>query len=254
MNKYIDALTGFCLASAWRGMRAGPGDLARASAEAANAVKELGSPELRSIPSAPLEKILGSRKPEIRLTIQENEDGSLPAHQALILYSLLVAEQPQVVLEIGTFMGHTTRAMAMNLPEAVIHTVDLPLDFSKQQDPVSNLQKDDFHLIQKRKVGSQFLNTPQAAQIRQHFADTAEWNFREAAGATFFFIDGSHTYDYCRSDSEKCLELCEGKGTFLWHDCNDDHPGVVKFIREWRAKGREIVRINRTCVAYWKGA
>jgi hypothetical protein len=68
----------------------------------------------------------------------------------------------------------------------------------------------------------------------------------------FFFIDGAHTYEYCKQDSEKCYQLCNGSGTFLWHDCNKDHPGVLRFIREWRGAGRNISLIEGTALAYWK--
>jgi hypothetical protein len=86
----------------------------------------------------------------------------------------------------------------------------------------------------------------------QHFGDTANFNFSKFGNPTFFFIDGSHTYEYCENDSEKCLALCQGKGLFLWHDCDHSHPGVVRFISEWRAAGRNIARIEGTGLAYWK--
>ena len=199
-----------------------------------------------------LDDALGSQKLSVRLPVQAYEDGMLPPEQALILSSLLVAESPKVVLEIGTFMGHTAKLMAMNLPDALIHTVDLPLDYSPGSDPVSGLVKDDFHLIAKRRVGREFLGTEYQSRIRQHFADTGSWDFRVAEGATFFFIDGAHTYEYCKSDSEKCFALCGGRGVFVWHDCDDTHPGVVRLIREWRRLGRNVVRIENTPLAYWK--
>jgi hypothetical protein len=86
----------------------------------------------------------------------------------------------------------------------------------------------------------------------QHFGDTAEMDFSRFGRPAFFFIDGSHTYEYCKNDSEKCLAICPGGGTFLWHDCDMTHPGVVRFIAEWRNLGRNIVRIQGTVLAYWK--
>jgi hypothetical protein len=80
------------------------------------------------------------------------------------------------------------------------------------------------------------------------------WDSREAGSPTFFFIDGSHTYEYCKNDSEKCFALCDGKGVFLWHDCDEAHPGVVRFVMEWRQMGRDIRRISGTPIAYWKSA
>jgi hypothetical protein len=251
-NRYFEAFSGLCLSAISRGIRSGPRELASASVAASVAAARLPSADLRKIPAVPLDELLGSRKPLVRLPVQAYEDGMLPSDQALVLSSLLVAEGPKVVLEIGTFMGHTAKLMAMNLPESMIHTVDLPLDYSPNSDPVANLTKDDFHLIAARRVGREFLGTEYQPRIRQHFGDTAVWDFRQAEGATFFFIDGAHSYDYCKSDSEKCLSLSKGRGVFLWHDCDDAHPGVLRMLCEWRALGRDVVRVEGTPLAYWK--
>ncbi len=172
------------------------------------------------IPDISLGDILADRKPVIQMTAMREEDGTLPNQDTLALLSILVAEAPNQVLEIGTYMGHTTRRMAENLEKATIHTVDLPENFSEEQDPEQNIPKDDFHLITRRKVGREFKGRPCASRIKQHFADTARWDFRQAGHPTFFFIDGSHTYEYCRQDSESCLAICGGRGVFLWHDCD----------------------------------
>ena len=209
----------------------------------------LGEPA--EIPRISLKDILGDRAPSIRISFPPYEDGMLPSDQLMALLSILVAERPREVLEIGTFMGHTTRQMAENLETATFHTVDLPQDVSPEIEKQEGIS--DQHLIRRRIVGREFKG--QACESRifvQHFADTARWNFREAGHPTFFFIDGSHTYDYCKIDSEKCYDLCQGRGVFLWHDCDTNHPGVVKFLAEWRRMGRDVRRISGAPLAYWK--
>ena len=204
------------------------------------------------IPDISIDEILGDRKPVIRLAVTRYEDGMMPIDQAMVVLSILVAEAPSQVLEIGTFMGYTTRQMAENLEAATINTVDLPEDFSAEHDPEQNIPKDDFHLIARRIVGREYKGRPCASRVKQHLADTAKWDFREAGQPTFFFIDGSHTYEYCKSDSEKCFALCGGRGVFLWHDCEPKHPGVIRLITEWRQMGRDVRRIAGTPIAYWK--
>lgn len=204
------------------------------------------------IPRISLGDVLGERRPVIRMPVMRYEDGMLPSDQAMALLSILVAEGPKEVLEIGTYMGHTTRLMAENLETATIHTVDLPETLSDENRTVGGLVKDDFHLIRKRVVGREYREQAAAMRIRQHFADTATWDFREAGRPTFFFIDGSHTYGYCRNDSEKCYDLCAGRGVFLWHDCDKRHAGVQRLISEWRDAGRDIRVIGGTSLAYWK--
>lgn len=219
-----------------------------------NRVENQNRRELEFIPETALDDILPTRKVEILLSVQRYEDGMLPVHEAMALLSVLVADPPREVLEIGTFMGHTTKALAENLKDSTIHTVDLPLEFSPPQDSKDAPPMDDFHLIARRVVGREFKGQPVERRIKQHFGDTAVIDFQQFGKPSFFFIDGSHTYEYCKQDSEKCFALCKGAGTFLWHDVDDSHPGVVKFILEWRNMGRNICRIKGTALAFWKSA
>jgi hypothetical protein len=246
------ALLGVNLASFGALLRGGPRRFVRACTSSWLGARNTVSDALAHIPETTVGEILGARRPVIQMPVTQYEDGMLPTHELLALLSILVAESPAEVLEIGTFMGQTTRQMAENLPGGVVHTVDLPEDFVSECDPDRTLPKDDFHLIERRSVGREFRDSACAARIRQHFADSATWDFSEAGHPTFFFIDGSHTYEYCRSDSEKCFALCGGRGVFLWHDCDDGHPGVTQFVNEWRAAGRDLRRISGTAIAYWK--
>jgi hypothetical protein len=128
-------------------------------------------------------------KPTIRVVgTYSYVDGYLPWCDILALLSVLVDRSPRTILEVGTFNGYTTRLMALNLPDAEIHTIDLPEDF---KDTDAGLQKDDFHLIAGRRVGSEYRADPSIKCIQQHFGDTAEYVFPVAE---FCFIDGSHTY------------------------------------------------------------
>ncbi len=229
-----------------------PKSFADACLRAFRAARDEPAQSAYDIPTITLDEILGARRPHIGLTVAPYEDGMLPTEQLVPLLSILVAEHPTEVLEIGTFMGHTTAQMAEALPDAVIHTVDLPPDSFAANE--RGLRKDDFHLIERRDVGREFKSLSIAGRIRQHLADTATWDFGEAGHATFFFIDGSHTYDYARHDSEECYRLCAGHGVFLWHDCDSTHPGVERLISEWRSLGRDVRRIAGTTLAYWKGA
>ena len=261
IKRFVQFLLGFNGASVIRGLRLGPREFVLgcfASLGGAHPredrIHNQRNRLLMAIPEISLDEVLGERKAAISLNVQKYEDGMLPSYEAMALLAVLAAENPREVLEIGTYMGHTTRAMAETLPDAIVHTVDLPLDFSPQWDSTDGPPKDDFHLIGRRTVGREFKDRPSGRRIKQHFGDTAIINFQEFGRPTFFFIDGSHTYEYCKQDSEKCLALCGNVGTFLWHDCDVTHPGVLKLLLEWRASGRNITRIRGTAIAYWKSA
>jgi len=259
MNKYIEALFGFHPAALASGLKSGPRALfhsCRAAYRTTTAKEDFEQKkfhdEFYAIPEISLGDVLRDRKAEIKLQVMKYEDGMMPTRDAIGLLSILVAERPDQVLEIGTFMGHTTRAMAENLEHAIIHTMDLPQDFQARPEAAEPLPKDDFHLISRRIVGREFKGLACEKRIVQHFGDTATLDFKTAGQPTFFFIDGSHTYEYCKSDSEKCLAIAAVGSTFIWHDCNLTHPGVIRFISEWRSAGRNLARLQGTDLAYWR--
>lgn len=140
-------------------------------------------------------------------------DGSLGVHDQVALISLLRDREPGVVLEIGTYNGATTRLIALNLPRAQIHTLDLPQDISSEQLNQSKLPKDDFHLIGNRRVGEAIVSDPAITNVTQHYGDSATWDFSPVQGLDFVFIDGSHTYQYVRSDTIRCAEAAAGRAT-----------------------------------------
>src|SRR5215467_13297564 len=148
-----------------------------AAQQVADRQQALMGERITQIPVVPLDDLLGDRKCEIRLRVMKYEDGMTPYHDSLALLSILVAENPSEVLEIGTYMGHTARAMAENLETATIHTIDLPPDFPGKQAIGDVLPKNDFHLIARRDVGREFKEHPCGSRIVQHIGDTAVMDF-----------------------------------------------------------------------------
>ncbi len=180
---------------------------------------------------------------------REFVDGSLPWVDLVPLLTLVHARQPKCIFEIGTYFGYTTHALALNFPETRIHTLDLPESYDPASDNGS-APKDDFHLIAKRRVGEAFRSDPSVQNVIQHFGDSATWDFEPVKDATFFFIDGSHTYEYVRNDTEKCLALCGNRrATILWHDCDRGHPGVVRYLAELVQAQFPVKRISWTHLA-----
>ena len=186
-------------------------------------------------------------------------DGSLPLSELISL--LLIAKQftPAALMEIGTYFGSTTRNLAMNLPAARIHTLDLPPEYSissSDQNPnqlgsLGSLEKDDFHLIRGRELGKAFVGQPEEARIIQHLGDSATYPMATISDPiTFFFIDGSHTYEYARNDTLRCIEIARSQSVLLWHDVNFLHAGVVQWIMEMRAAGVNVQRIGETSLGY----
>src|ERR1022692_1089369 len=189
ISKSSRFLLGVNAASCIRAIRFGPRQLfssAKFSFDAAAPFGSLVTEFLNEIPEASLDLLLKNARVKINLHVAAYEDGMLPPNEALMLVALLCAERPRQVLEIGTYMGHTTRAMAENLETAVIHTVDLPPDFAFDKGDSALLLKDDLHLIAKRVIGREFRDSICATRIVQHYGDTAELDFSEFGQPTFF--------------------------------------------------------------------
>jgi predicted O-methyltransferase YrrM len=200
------------------------------------------------IPEIQLAEITKIDPAQIDLLDIPYEDGALPNDQCRVLLAVLLEKRPKEVLEIGTYFGHTTCRMA-HVSDATIHTVDLP--------PMYNIAwkgyLTDFHLINRRPQGGHLVRRTNNGRIVQHFADTMHWHFANAGEPSFFFIDGSHSYEAVKHDSAECYQLCKGNGVFLWHDVAESHPGVVQLIEEWRALRRNVCRIAHTTLGYYDG-
>ncbi len=240
------------LATVVRVLRRGFRNLPARLGTAFNAIDPLdSSPDrfLRRIPQTELQKVVARLSPIVVDERYACIDGSLPWVDLLTLITIARDRRPSVMLEIGTFFGHTARLLALNLPDCVIHTIDLPLTFDQKTDD-GELPKDDFHLIKGREVGKAFRGAGSLSNIVQHSGDTATWDFGNAPGATVFFVDGSHTYEYARNDTEKCLAAGKGRpGTIMWHDCDGGHRGVIRYLAELATKGYPVRRIAGTTLA-----
>ena len=168
----------------------------------------------------------------------------------LAIIALAIAQRPKAALEFGTYYGSTTANLALNLPGARIHTLDLPEETSEAQALVDGKPVDDNHLIRDRQLGKCFRSTPLAAQITQHTGDTATYDYSAIADdVSFFLIDGAHTYEYAKGDTLHSFALGKGSCTFVWHDCDPYHPGVTGWLVEMLGAGLPVTRIRNTSVA-----
>lgn len=237
-----------------RAIRFGPREAARRVVDAYDAIDPFGKPveaspnvlkQLSTIPIVDINDV-APQFPIVKIDgRQKYVDGALPHLDLMALLALLDDWKPDLVLEIGTFNGSTTAAMALNAPRAIIHTVDLPLDFDPAREEADAPPKDDFHLIKQRRVGEAYASLPEIKNIVQHFADSAKWDFAPVKGAFFFFIDGAHTYEYVRNDTEKCLSVAAPRSRFILHDCDERLADVVRYVSDLVSQGKPVFRIKK---------
>lgn len=68
------------------------------------------------------------------------------------------------------------------------------------------------------------------------WADTARYDFRVLPRFDLVFIDGCHTYQGVKNDTEKALECLRDNGMLIWHDFHPIEkslwPGVRDYLNE----------------------
>jgi predicted O-methyltransferase YrrM len=158
------------------------------------------------------------------------EPKALPLGEAYVLAAVTSCLRPRLVFEIGTFTGGATLILAAHADTgARIHTLDMP--------PGERLHlaglTGDLPMTETHRVGERFRSTVYSSRITQLFGDSAAFDYRPYRGRVdLVFIDGSHSYEYVRNDSQKGLEMLSPRGTIIWDDCSVEFPGVVRALDE----------------------
>ena len=135
----------------------------------------------------------------------------------------------KTVFEIGTFLGHTTRALAENVGgDGVVYSLD------------NGSWVDDF--------GSLVKGNERVKLIR---ADSFEFDFSPFYGKVgLVFIDGDHSYEVVSHDTLEALRMVVPGGVIAWHDYHHEE-GVERFVNEFAAS-RDVYCLRGTYLAFWR--
>jgi len=109
--------------------------------------------------------------------------------------------------------------MAMNTsPGCAILTLDLAKGSAQPAVRLRTTLMDELHT--RMEVGEYYFSgTPHAAKIQTLFGDSAAFDFSPYhRKIDLFFIDGAHSYEYVRSDTENALQCVRPGGVIAWHD------------------------------------
>ena len=178
------------------------------------------------------------KKPEARII-----GFSLHLQELVHVLSTVNFIRARSILEIGTFDGFTALNLAANIDQGgKVHTVDLPR-------AVSNGNSDNPYAPYP--VGSKFQGEPEAAKIKQLWADSTKDDWQSFGGPfDMILIDGSHAYPDVKSDSENALKNLRPGGTVFWHDYGH-YLGVSKALDEF-ASNYPIAVIKGTRLACFR--
>jgi predicted O-methyltransferase YrrM len=157
---------------------------------------------------------------------------------------------PKVVFEIGTFYGAGALHWAANATRADVYTLDLP---PEAHPTLTTTTADEMHVGARAGRGHMFFeNAPVAHRIHRLFGDSASYDFGSFAGKVdLFFIDGAHSYEYVRNDTEKALSCCHEGSVVAWHDYGRvGFNGVSRWLHEFASQGRDLYRIPGGSLAF----
>jgi predicted O-methyltransferase YrrM len=204
------------------------------------------------VPVVTLQQLVGNDAAVV-LSDFFGRNGNVRLEELVSIASIVHHCSPRVLLEIGTFDGNTALQMANNAPEdALVYTLDLPSTTATAHDldPIERAYVDD-----RSKLDRKYAHSPNGRKVVQCLGDSATFDFRGLLAGRrvdLAFIDGSHTHDYVRNDTERVLEVLAPGGVVLWHDFTPAWPGVVAYLTELarelplvRIAGTSLVCLNR---------
>src|SRR5947209_14056201 len=171
----------------------------------------------RNLPIVSIDEMLAGvpDTEEVRLAVLETRAHNMSLFEVFCLAAITRKFAPSVALEIGTYDGRSTMALARNMTGRV-YTVNLGPNYME-------LHRDQGHRVDvqlSRKVSSgERTLAPEADRIVQVFSDSTKLDFDQFGTVDLIVIDGGHGYDVVKSDTKNALRIINRKrGIIIWHD------------------------------------
>lgn len=134
------------------------------------------------------------------------------------------------VFEFGTYKGVSTTQLALNLePGGTVHTLDLP----DEEGPAWQMEisKESERQIAAERGKGALIPAELRPRIDFLRRDSAQFDPAPFVGRIdFVFVDGAHSADYVRNDSEKGWAMLRRGGILAWHDFAPNHREVVQYV------------------------
>jgi len=186
--------------------------------------------DIRSIPSIDLLDICpGSQRwamqsfPGVGASVSPMECAALAALAHLV--------EAKRIFEFGTYKGVSTTQLVLNIaPGGMVFTLDLPEDHPAYSLPIPKL--DEQKIAAEGAKGSLI---PKTLLDRVTFlkSDSATFDEKPYLGTMdLVFVDGAHSYEYVKNDTEKGWRMLRSGGVIAWHDCVPSHSEVVRYIKK----------------------
>lgn len=165
---------------------------------------------------------------------------SISLHEAVCLSALMKRVRARRVFEFGTYRGVSTTQLALNLPpDGQVFTLDLPvtdLNTQFELDTVGEVE-----VVKDARKGDLIPDhlRPRITFIAQDSAKFDPGPYENSVDLVF--VDGAHTAEYVKNDSEKGWRMLRPGGIICWHDCRFNSPSVIKFLRQCPYQPKRIL-------------
>ncbi len=151
-----------------------------------------------------------------------------------LLWLAKQAEKSKVFIEIGSWHGRSSRAIADNLPEgAVLYCVD-HWKGSEGEDAHESAKLDDGNnaFIQFAFNMFDHINSGKVIPIRMNSEEAVIHLMKLKVAADTVFIDAGHTKPEVAKDIELWDQVLKDGGMLCGHDYHPDWPGVIEAVNE----------------------
>ena len=159
-------------------------------------------------------------------------EGYIDDPNRAVIAALCRGLSARTFFEIGTNRGRTAWTVAKNNPSIDVHTLDLP-DRDAVDSVALDINEDDRDFfVEDWDRGEAFADTPEGDRINQLWGDSAKFDYTPYEGKMdFVFVDGAHSYEYVRSDTEAALRMLSERGAIAWDAVSYTHLTLPTILR-----------------------
>lgn len=141
-------------------------------------------------------------------------------------YIATIAAKSKVIVEIGSYKGRSTLALAQNT-DGIVYAVDHWEGSPEHQSELANYPKG--WLFDEFTVNMEGITN--VHPISRSSVQTAVWFKSTGKTADFVFVDGSHDFANVKADIEAWLPILSDGGIMAGHDFGDGWPDVEKAVK-----------------------
>ena len=148
------------------------------------------------------------------------------------------------ILEIGCNEGDTTRELANACPDKLILASDI---FAQK----TTLKYQQYEVPKKNRICIRAKNYENVIVIDANSKDYE--SMLKKYNLKFVFVDGDHSFEGVKKDTEMLLRILEKGSIIAWHDYYDDAPdwvGVKKYLDKY--SGLKVIKIPNTNIAWYQ--